>query len=311
MELFIELDFLENFEIIFDDKNRIHKIVKSIIIEYGNKNVYIDYNENDFIKLKNEFEFFALIANTTPPVSVDSIQETALNNATFKQTLVFTNEYQSWCNVVENKGAICFNFKDFETKINKIVNELHFKIDLSEEFVGWHCLQSYDLINFNNIVISDKYILTDKTQQRIQDNIEGVLNVLLSDSIDKTDVVFFTEDLNPNRPGRSEQIREKAKKRYKYLNRVFANYNVKFSIINTAEDRDFDHHDRLITTNFSILESGKGFNLLPYKRSNSQIISETIFDKYTYKRLKNIISNQEKYINKLTELETSNFKMYP
>ena len=59
------------------------------------------------------------------------------------------------------------------------------------------------------------------------------------------------------------------------------------------------------------IDCGEGFNLIPYTASNSQIISETIFDKYTYNRLKNIRKNQLEYIKKLNKLETSKFKMYP
>ena len=80
------------------------------------------------------------------------------------------------------------------------------------------------------------------------------------------------------------------------------------------DDRDlnpFDFHDRIIQTNYSLTECGKGFNLSHSKKSNSQIISESIFDKYTYNRLKNHRKMQADYFKKLDSTETLKFKMYP
>ena len=59
------------------------------------------------------------------------------------------------------------------------------------------------------------------------------------------------------------------------------------------------------------MECGKGFNIIPAKPSNSQIISRTIFEKYTYNRLNRIQKNQKKYIDKLVQLDTLKFKLYP
>ena len=59
------------------------------------------------------------------------------------------------------------------------------------------------------------------------------------------------------------------------------------------------------------MDSGVGFNLMPMKKSDSQIISETIFEKYTYDRLKNLTKIQTAYLLKLKRLETLDFKMFP
>lgn len=125
-------------------------------------------------------------------------------------------------------------------------------------------------------------------------------------------VDIYTLELNPLKSG-TKYIIEKAKKRLSTLNRLLANHKKSFKIFSTKFDKQFgiDLHDRLILTNFSILESGKGFNLMPHRPSNSQIISETIFDKYTYKRLGNIKKLQKEYRNKLYKVDTLEFKGYP
>lgn len=69
-------------------------------------------------------------------------------------------------------------------------------------------------------------------------------------------------------------------------------------------------HDRVIATNFSLMDAGLGFNLLPYKTTNSQIISETIFDKYTYRRLNSLIEKQNQYIKDISEVSDDEFKMF-
>ena len=148
------------------------------------------------------------------------------------------------------------------------------------------------------------------SNQKLKDNIIPILQNLIFNKTENVNISILTKDLNPI-SSKAEHLKEKAKKRHLKLNSIFANYKTKFSIFFSDFPFDFDLHDRSIATNFSFLECGKGFNLIPYKASNSQIISETIFDKYTYNRLKNINKNQLEYIDKLKKLETSKFKMFP
>jgi len=60
-----------------------------------------------------------------------------------------------------------------------------------------------------------------------------------------------------------------------------------------------------------MFDSGKGFNLIPHKPSNSQIIVESIFSLYTYKRMKNHHRMHKFYLKKLEKLETVKFKSIP
>ena len=310
MELFIEKEFLEDFYIDFEG-NPIQQIVKNIITNYGDKRVFVNYDIDEFEQFKSENVFFALISNTAVPIPVDDIYE-FVKKSDFYQTLVFTKNENQWFNKIENKGALCFSFSKYEEKIKGIIASLHFKIELSESLGGWDFLKEFREINFNKIVITDGYILANKTNQKIDQNIIPILKKIIENKDSQVEVSFFTKDLNPisHQP---KHIKEKAKKAIRDLNSVFANYKMKFKIFSTGFDSRFsiDFHDRNIATNFSLLDSGKGFNLLPYIESNSQIISETIFEKYTYKRLNNIFRLQKKYAEQLNELETLDFKQYP
>ena len=308
MELYIEREFLDNFYIDYNAEP-VQEIVKNIITGHCRKRVFIDFIGSDFEKLEKDNKYFALISNTLPPTPIESIKDHLLLNSKFKQTLVFMNEEKNWFNKAENKGALCFSFDNYKEKIKEIIDNLHFKIDLSENFTGWDFLQRFKSIIFNNIVVSDNYILSDKSNQKMEKNIIPILCYLINKKKEKISISIFTKEVNPIKPD-DEHKKEKANKRLTKLNSVFAQYRTKFSIIFTDYPFDFDFHDRHITTNFSLLECGKGFNLIPYKASNSRITSETIFDKDTYKRLGNITKYQNKYIRKIKKLDVK-YKMYP
>lgn len=320
MELFIDKDFLDDFYIDYDS-SRIAKIVKNIITNYGDKKVFINYNNNesDFLRLKNENEFFALICNTTVPIPIGDIGD-SIRKSEFTQTLVFTKKREDWFEEIESKGALCFCFDDYEKKINTIIDALHFKIDLSESFMGWEFLDVFKRLNYNKIVVTDGYILGDKTGQKMEKNIIPILKKLLPNRKHDFSITFFTKDLNPIKPipntakNIKEKVKEKAKKRVKLLKQFFPKNRFRVTIINSNLNhrirQKFNMHDRVIATNFSLMDAGLGFNLLPYKTTNSQIISETIFDKYTYSRLNSLIEKQNQYIKDISEVSDDEFKMF-
>ena len=313
MELYIEKDFLDYLDKDYNN-TYIQNIVKSMFEDYGNKKVFFDaqIDEKDiFENFKNTNQIFALMcSNDKPPIPVLSIKEHILSKSNFNQTIVFTSEEESWFDEAKNKGALCFSTDTYEKEISNIIDSLHFKIDLSEPFNGWGFLKSFSVLNFNKLRISDSYILSDKTNQKVDDNIIPILKALLDDRMCEINIETLTKDVSPIGP-EEKYKKEKVKKIHKKFNRIFANSKAKFSVIMNDIGNKFVMHDRIISTNYSLLDCGEGFNLIPHKKSNSQIISETIFEKYTYKRLNNLLKEQDDYIDKLNKLETVKFKMYP
>jgi len=322
MELYIEKEFLDNFYLDYSDDNSIHEIVKRLITRYGNKKVFIDIDDFTALdadkgiklleQLKYDNELFSLICdNDRLPIPVKSIKEHLFSKCNFTQTLVFTNEKQEWFIEAQKKGALCFSFNTYMQDIKTIVEKLHFKIDLSEKIQNWSFIGNYDYLNFNSIVITDNYILSNKTNQYIIDNLIPLLKNMVKEKVSKINIDIITLDLNPISEEEKHK-KEKAKKRHKLLNSRFAKANVKFKIfINIKDFNKNDFHDRNILTNFSILDSGKGFNLFPFKKSNSQIISETIFEKFTYDRLNRIKEMQSEYLKNINNAKTSYFLSYP
>jgi hypothetical protein len=303
MELFIEKEFLEDFEIDFD-QNPIKEIVKEIITSYGDKRVYINYNQNNFAVLKVEYEFFALICNTTVPLPVESI-ETSVKKSNCLQTLVFTKKEESWHKEMESKGAWCFSFDNYQTKIKSLIDKLHIKVDLSIPFNNWNTLD-FSTIPFNSVQITDGYILKD--EKNIKENLIPLIASFVNLEKEKITIDLLVKEMG-FKMATEEKKKEFAKKQHGKLNSKFSKLiNLKIYLSNLISDIDL--HDRTVVTNFSILDSGVGFSIVNKKISNSQMISSSIFEKYTYNRLRRLKPYHQKYINKLNSNSFQSLKFY-
>jgi len=316
MELYVEKEFMDNFciEFNYDDPSPGQKIVASIFEDYGDIEWFMDVEMNtpeDFEELEMNYYFFAKRSNYKAPQGVTSIKERLFEHSNFEQTLIFTATKENWFEEAEAKGALCFSYENYEKNILGIINNCHYKIDLSEPFMSWEIFNSLKCLPFNRIIINDNYILTDKTNQPMDQNLIVLLRTLLINKSGSTALDIFTKNLNPISDTKNHN-KEAAKKRYNKLNRELANNKKSIKIINNnLQKGKFDLHDRVLISNFLSIDSGKGFNLFPYKKSNSQIIVETIFDKYTYKRIRNHINIYNAYLKKIENLQTIHFTVYP
>lgn len=318
MELYVEKEFLDNFCIEFDQDNpsQGQKVLASIFEEYGEVEWFIDAEINtpeDFEALEMNYYFFAKRSDYKAPIGVSSLKEELFERSTFQQTLVFAAAEHEWFKEAEAKGALCFSYGVYEKRLSEIVTSCHYKIDLSESFSGWTAFDCLRHIPFNEILLNDNYILSDKKHQPMDKNIISLLKNLLEQKREQeVKLNIFTKDLNPKQPGTDEQTKEAVETRYRKLNSGLANFKKKIKIINNDLQRDhYELHDRVILTNFFSIDSGKGFNLIPGKQSNSQIVVETIFDKYTYKRIKNHKKIYNDYLKRLSHRETVKFSVYP
>ena len=316
MELYIEKAFIDDFylDVNLEKPSSSQKILLNIFKEYGEVNKYMDIKVNspqDLDDLKSSNLLIAFLTLNHPPQPVESIKDHFFNNEKHEQTLIFSQKVHDWFDDAKKKGALCFSIEDYEIKIRSIIKGCHFRIDLSQGFDGWNLLSSLNELPSNEIIISDGYIIIDKEKQKIDDNLIPMLKSIVNKNSCQIKTSLFTKELNPIR-NEPLKIEEKAKKVYNKLNRVFADYNNVYKIISTANHNfNFKIHDRIILTNFIIIECGIGFNLIPSESSNSQIIVDSIFDKYTYNRMKNLKKCYYDYESHLNKIESSNFKSYP
>jgi hypothetical protein len=310
MELYIEKEFLDKFDKNYNNEP-IQKVVKEIFIGYGDKRVFVDYKEENFKKLNAENEIFALnTSNIGSLIPVNSIKEHLFSKSEFSQTIVFTSNEEDWFEDAREKGALCFSIKTYEKNIKDIIADFHFRIDLSSEvFKGWCLFSKMRELPSNELIFNDNYILSDGTNQKIDKNLYPFLTSIISKNSKKLSVLLFFK------PGNRDDYKvtmKKAEKTHEDLVLRFKEYkNISFKIISKNNQPKIQLHDRYILSNFFSIESTPGFNLIPSKGSDGQVTVETIFNKYTYNRLRNLKKLCQDYNSKLNRLETVNFKSYP
>lgn len=316
MELYIEKEFLDNFYI--EDKGLpIQEIVKSVFANYGSKMVFIDTPIKDvveFEQLKKDNEIFALMcSNDKTPISVVSIKDHLFDKSKFAQTLVFVNEDKDWLEEAENRGALCFTWENYFPKIDSIILNYHKEIDLIDEFVGWQDLDKLKNLPSNEIIIDDPYILSNGHNQKIKNNLFPLLKSIFNNKSSQINTILLTNTTYLDKFKRTDKILQLVKSIHRELNDHFVDFKVSFKIITTdpSHSNSFKFHDRIILTNFLKIECGIGFNLVPIKKSNSEIRIDSIFNKRTYDRMKKLKKEYKDYEFGIEKLKSLNFKYYP
>src|SRR5690606_6461116 len=110
---------------------------------------------------------------------------------------------------------------------------------------------------FNYLLITDGYIMTDKDKQKIADNLIPILKTIFIDKKNTLTLDVITKDLNPVGPF-AKHMEEKAKKRHKTIAQnvpKIVSSNMTIYIDDPAQN-NYDFHDRIIQTNFSLMECG-------------------------------------------------------
>ncbi len=310
LSIYIEKSFLDDFYLTYDEDkaSQAQKLLYQILIEYPETKWFIDCkieSIKDLESLKQENPLIALKTDSFPPTPVDSLKESIRRQKGDKTVLVFTRNREEWFKEIEKQAVICFSFDTYENRINEIIQKYHYKIDLSEGDFKWRDLKTLD--NFSYLLFNDNYILTDNNKKKLDHNLIPLLKHLIADFDREIEIEFYSKAYGEKPPGGPIQVKEAVTQKSQKLNRDFANYKVKFKIINNdLPVQGINFHDRLLMTNFQTIDCGVGFNLFPdkkspAKKSNSQIVSETIFDLYTYKRLKNLKKAHKRYFNKISQ----------
>lgn len=292
MELYIEKEFLDNFYLEFEESNASNsqKIVATILKEYAEIDWFVDCEMESLEQLeflKSENSFFKARCDYSCPISIKSVEKHFFEKSKYEQTLIFTQNNEYWFNKAERNGALCFSLNNYQEKIENIVQKCHFKVDLSENFQGWEkTLKSIqELIPLNKIIINDSYLL-DKPKS-YESNIYPLIKAISKNK--KTVKLFYTDILNKNPLFKTDII-------YNLLKEKYPTSEIK--IIHNNVD-ELKSHDRLLYSNHYIIDCAIGFNFDTRAISNSQIIIESIFEKYTYNRLRNHLRKMDNHFQSL------------
>lgn len=297
MDLFVEKEFIEEFELDYDcseNKSEIQKIVFSVFTEFTQINLFI----NASVSFINESRILSLFSDSNLNIKFNVDFDERFNNqfALSNQTLIFTKNTKSWFSSVKSIGALCYNYNDYEIDIQYFIDRTHFKIDLSQQENIPFKWEKFNFLNkqTNFIIISDHHILCDKDGQKIGKN----LIPLLKENLDKNhsySIFILTE------------LAEDFEKKLGQLNSALNGYRAKIYLFHfLPEFENIDFHDRILYSNYTMTDSGKGFNLYSSKPKNSQIVNASIFEKYTFKRYNTHLKELGRYIYKLENKEHLN-----
>lgn len=292
MDIFVEKEFIEEFELDYDCseiKTDIQKIVFSIFTEYTHINLFINAPES-FIEDSRILSLFS-DSNLNVRFNFDFDQHFNFQFTLSNQTLVFTKNAKSWFTSVKSKNALCYSYLDYESGIQNFINRTHFKIDLADPEnipINWNIFK-FLKTQTNFIILSDPYILSDCSGQEIRKNLIPLLRENLNENNFYS--VFIITDVN-----KVTDIKNKLGQ----INSSLTDFKKKIYVFSIFKEiGNFGLHDRLLYSNYTITESGTGFNLNNSKPLNSILSSASFFEKVTYKRLNIHFKELRSYVNKL------------
>ena len=317
MHLYIEADFLIDFEILFEENknSRPWKILHQIFTEFTGIKLLFDTED----KLMEQSYYYSRLTDLNPKTEEVGAfdQHFSTKHRLANQTLILSCKELSDSNKIHEMGGLQFTFENFPSKIEAFIetNDREFDFSDPELKFQWNDLLFLSEIPFNNIVIDDSYIIADKANQKLKDNLIPLLKTLLNRKIEKCSVTIFTMEVlnNDDIRKRTDEIAA-VKSRHQFIQSQLASKINKLCFIKKDLTKTFyDQHDRYIYTPFFIISCGKGFNLIPYKTNNSEIICKTFLHKATYRKLQNHYKNFKEVVEKLDRKEviSSMLKFYP
>jgi hypothetical protein len=271
MEIYIEKEILEklNKDFLSDNLTLGQKSLREILTSYSEIKFCTNFSldNSELLKYRSENPLFNWITVEALYLSFDSIND-FISKSTFKQSIIIdSKENYKNKDLIESKGGLYFTYDNYSEKIEEIIDYFHKKIDLSEQFVGWPKIFKKTFLKLNEIIINDNYIIDDSMS--IDNHIIPLINSVKK-QYKLNRIIFFTDYLNKT----NYQKEQKEIQLNNRLNKLVKIYHNTF--------RGFSNHDRLLYTNFLIVDCPIGFNKI--RISNSVITVETIFDKFTYNR---------------------------
>lgn len=273
MEIYIEKEVLEklNNDFLSNNLSLGQKSLREILTSYSEIKFCTNFSldNSELLKYKSENPLFNSITVEALFQSFDSINDFIYKSG-FKQLIIIdSNENYKNRDLIESKGGLYFTYDNYSEKIEEIIDCFHKKIDLSEKFVGWQQILNKTFLKFNEIIINDNYLINDIN------NINNYILPLVK-SVKKqcnlNRIIFITDYLNHPNYQKNTKL-EILKKELRISN---------IEIIHNTF-KGFSNHDRILYTNFLMIDCPIGFNQVD-RLSNSIITIETIFDKFTYNR---------------------------
>jgi len=315
-EIIIDKSFLDKFVDIYDSENDLHTDFKSFLKKVRDFDLIINYpNRDEFEEAVLTNPILELIIDTKPPeikyrenlleelFSLDFYDKTSpikifmvelsseeCSNLSEK----FGFEYISTNNIGDRWKIYSSNRNDWKMKVTK--NET-----ISDEikFDSWNKLSKF-CHPLHSIVILDRYILTNKQNQQVKDNLFPLLKTLTS---------FSCKDQTLNLTIITEKLYNSIEKVHLDVMNYIENelkLTCHLNIIKNEKSfnpRDFeDLHPRRIFTNYFTINPDNSFNFFKpggKVNANTKLYFEFIYSNYEWQSYLQDISDISKYLKKV------------
>lgn len=336
MKVFLDKEFVRNFwNIPQDSMNVMNHFQKEFLKNTNSCTIVTNYlsledilqNEEDFFFLEELFEGVPKLEFNPKLTNVEEIKELSSAND-FK--IFFLEQSEAVCAQLENLLGYEFISSDtlmkkwgkhYETKSLVKTTSLTPDENDPDTLSSWNDLKFLSEFPNNSIVVIDKYILSDNSNNRLKDNLFPLLKTLLPDKLETPlFLTIISGDILTSNKGAS--VIERTKKVYGLIHSYlaqFKNLKVDLTIVNNDNSfypRGLELHDRVIYTNYYYLMSSKGwdiFNKKERKLGNSRINIDFNFQRFQMKELKGHFHILAEYLKKMNRMEvmSSVFKHYP
>jgi hypothetical protein len=308
LTLYFDKEFLKDFWIQHDEsENPYLKKFLTVLKEFAEMTVFI---EGDVQNIELANPYFDYLRNNNKVVF--GTKSEFINAKGKSISIAFLSEENE--EIEKINSIVVIHFQNLIKQLESIFVNSQFKIDLSEEnniankFKQLNCLK---VLPSKNITLIDKYALLDEYvfKNEFIELLKSIIN-----SGQKLTLTFLTNSMIDRYMTPDEKnVKEGAmfNERRSLINKTFpAKINeLKFVKLFSRRYTRFDFHDRILIANLYTIDIGVGFGGTGHN-SNSMIIVDTILDKFTYKRTKNITKEIDRYMQWLNNEEQKEIKVY-
>ncbi len=300
MDLFIEKEFAENFQIEYypGKETEIQKIVYSIFSEYTGINWFLNASE-DFVK---ENELLLKLSDYNLNYKLDVDFDKLFDNEFIpkKQTIVLTEKPRAWFPILKGKGVLCFSYDTYEKELEHFLETTRLTIELDDPRnipINWEFFR-FLRKERNFLIISDPYILTDSRGQEIKNNLVPLLKGNLCKEHFYS--IFIITEVDDN-----------IEKKLSLLYSALKAYHVKLYVFNRLRQiENMKMHGRILYSNYTFTKSGIGFNLNIKKLVNEEVTIDTFLNKSVYRRMNEHFRQFVGYVKRLEKLEHDKYPPY-